>query len=393
MSIFDEAHVRRSTRSVKWDKMDMVYNLPDASEVLPMWVADMDFAAPKEVIDALHERLEHPVFGYSYVCDDCKKAIVSWFERRHQWTIDPQTILFNQGVVPAIASIVETFTEPGDKIAISTPVYPPFFNVPKHQQREIVSCDLVEENGSYRYDFDSLEKTFKQGVSIYILCNPHNPGGIVWPQEDLERLVELAIQYDVLIISDEIHADLLIDGSRHIPLLTVKRADEAKIITCIAPTKTFNIAGIQAAMMVVPDSHFRAKLSQHALAHGQFELNAFASAATEAAYAHGDAWLDELLVYLSRNMDYVIQELTSIPGIQVAKPQATYLMWIDYRATGIEEKEMMDHLLTIGKLALEPGTKYGEAGRGFLRMNIAAPFETIKDGVQRFKKAFEKVTL
>ena len=393
MSIFDEAHVRRSTRSVKWDKMDMVYNLPDASEVLPMWVADMDFAAPKEVIDALHKRLEHPVFGYSYVCDDCKKAIVSWFERRHQWTIDPQTILFNQGVVPAIASIVETFTEPGDKIAISTPVYPPFFNVPKHQQREIVSCDLVEENGSYRYDFDSLEKTFKQGVSIYILCNPHNPGGIVWPQEDLERLVELAIQYDVLIISDEIHADLLIDGSRHIPLLTVKRADEAKIITCIAPTKTFNIAGIQAAMMVVPDSHFRAKLSQPALAHGQFELTAFASAATQAAYAHGDAWLDELLVYLSRNMDYVIQELTAIPGIQVAKPQATYLMWIDYRATGIEEKEMMDHLLAIGKLALEPGTKYGEAGRGFLRMNIAAPFETIKDGVQRFKKAFEKVTL
>ena len=389
MAIFDEAHVRRSTRSVKWDKMDMVYNLPDTSEVLPMWVADMDFAAPKEVIDALSKRLEHPVFGYSYVCDDCKKAIVSWFERRHQWTIDPVTILFNQGVVPAIASIVETFTEPGDKIAISTPVYPPFFNVPKHQHREIVSCDLLEENGSYRYDFDSLEETFKQGVSLYILCNPHNPGGIVWTQEDLERLIELAIQYDVLIISDEIHADLLIDGSRHIPLLTVKRADEAKIITCIAPTKTFNIAGIQAAMMVVPDPHFRAKLAQHALAHGQFELYAFASAATQAAYAHGDAWLDELLAYLSRNMDYVIQEMTSIPGIQVAKPQATYLMWIDYRETGIEEKEMMDRLLTIGKLALEPGTKYGEAGRGFLRMNVAAPFETIKDGVQRFKKVFE----
>ena len=389
MAIFDEAHVRRSTRSVKWDKMDMVYNLPDASEVLPMWVADMDFAAPKEVIDALSKRLEHPVFGYSYVCDDCKKAIVSWFERRHQWTIDPVTILFNQGVVPAIASIVETFTEPGDKIAISTPVYPPFFNVPKHQQREIVSCDLLEENGSYRYDFDSLEETFKQGVSLYILCNPHNPGGIVWSQEDLERLIELAIQYDVLIISDEIHADLLIDGSRHIPLLTVKRADEAKIITCIAPTKTFNIAGIQAAMMVVPDPQFRTKLAQHALAHGQFELNAFASAATQAAYAHGDVWLDELLAYLSRNMDYVIQELAAIPGIQVAKPQATYLMWIDYRATGIEEKEMMDRLLMLGKLALEPGSKYGEAGRGFLRMNVAAPFETVKDGVQRFKKAFE----
>lgn len=389
MSIFNEAHVRRSTRSVKWDKMDTVYSLADASEILPMWVADMDFAAPQQIIDALHQRLEHPVFGYSYVCDECKESIVSWFEKRHHWTIDPSTILFNQGVVPAIASIVETFTEPGDKIAISTPVYPPFFNVPKHQQREIISCDLVENGGTYHYDFHQLEETFKQGVKLYILCNPHNPGGIVWSQEDLERLVELAIQYNVIIISDEIHADLLIDGSKHIPLLTVKRADEANIITCIAPTKTFNIAGIQAAMMVVPNRNFRAKLEQHALAHGQFELNTFASAAIQAAYSHGEAWLDELLDYLSKNMDYVIQELTAIPGIQIAKPQATYLLWIDYRATGIEEKEVMERLLTVGKLALEPGTKYGEAGRGFLRMNVAAPFETIKDGVQRFKKAFE----
>lgn len=388
MSIFEETHARRNTRSVKWDKMNEVYSLSNASDILPMWVADMDFAAPQPVIDALYKRLEHPVFGYSYVCDDCKEAIVSWFKKRHQWTIDPATILFNQGVVPAIASIVEAFTAPGDKIAVSTPVYPPFFKVPQHQQREIVSCDLIEDNGTYHYDFRQLEEMFKQGVKMYILCNPHNPGGIVWPQEDLERLVELAIQYDVFIISDEIHADLLLDENKHIPLLTVKRADEANIITCIAPTKTFNIAGIQAAMMVVPNEQFRQKLEQYAFAHGQSGLNTFAAAAVQSAYTHGEQWLDELLSYLSKNMDYIIEELTAIPGIQIAKPQATYLLWIDYRATGLEEKEVMDRLLTVGKLALEPGTKYGEAGRGFLRMNAAASFETIKDGVQRFKKAF-----
>lgn len=389
MSVFDKVYGRRSTRSLKWDLMNTVYNIPDSSEILPMWVADMDFAAPQQITDALHKRLEHPVFGYSYVCDDCKDAIVSWFERRHQWTIDPAAILFNQGVVPAIASIVETFTEPGDKIAVSTPVYPPFFNIPNHQQRSIVSCDLVEDGGTYRYDFYQLEEAFKQGVKMYILCNPHNPGGTVWAQEDLERLVELAIQYDVIIISDEIHADLVLDGNKHIPLLIVKRAEEAKILACIAPTKTFNIAGIQAAMTVVPDPHLRAQLEQHALAHGHFELNTFAPAAIHAAYTFGDAWLDELLDYLSKNMDYVIGELNTIPGIQVTKPQATYLLWIDTRATGLEENEVMNRLLTVGKLALEPGTKYGEAGRGFLRMNVAAPFETIKDGVQRFKKAFE----
>lgn len=388
MSFFEETYARRNTRSVKWDKMKEVYSLSDASEILPMWVADMDFAAPQPVIDALHKRLEHPVFGYSYVCEECKESIVSWFKKRHQWTIDPATLLFNQGVVPAIASIVETFTAPGDKIAVTTPVYPPFFNVPQHQQREIVSCDLIEDNGTYRYDFQSLEEAFKQGVKMYILCNPHNPGGVVWPREDLERLVELAIQYDVFIISDEIHADLLLDGNKHIPLLTVKRADEANIISCIAPTKTFNIAGIQAAMMVVPNEQSRKKLEQHALAHGESGLNAFASAAVQAAYTQGEQWLDELLIYLSKNMEYMIGELTAIPGIKIAKPQATYLLWIDYRATGLDEKEVMNRLLTVGKLALEPGTKYGEAGRGFLRMNVAAPFETLKDGVERFKKAF-----
>lgn len=389
MSIFNHVIERKNTRSLKWDLMDKVYGIDDVSELLPMWVADMDFAPPKEVIQAIENRLSHPIFGYSYMGDDCKTAIVHWFKRRHNLTINPDTILFQHGVVPAIASIIETFTESGDKVAISTPVYPPFFSVPQKQKRELLFCDLVEKNGVYSFDFEALEEKFKQGVKIYILCNPHNPGGMVWDLPTLQKLVDLCIKYDILIISDEIHADIVFDGAKYTPLLTIERANEAKIITCIAPTKTFNLAGIQAAMIVVPNSQLRLQLQQNAMAHGQIDLNVFASAAVVAAYTHGDEWLDELLAYLSQNMDYVIEELTNIKGIHILKPQGTYLLWIDYRETGLTEKEIMERLLHKGKLALEPGSKYGHAGQGFLRMNIACPLDLVKEGVARFKKALQ----
>lgn len=387
MSIFNEVVDRRKSRSYKWDRMEQIFNIEDASDILPMWIADMDFAAPQAVIAAIEERLQHPVFGYSYVCGGCKNAVVNWYERRHQWTIDPETILFHHGVVPAIASIIETFTAPNDKVAISTPVYPPFSNVPKSQGRELVCCDLVEVNGSYTYDFAALEELFKEGVKLYILCNPHNPAGVVWSRAQLEELVALCIKYDVYLLADEIHADVILPGAKFIPTLTVAGSAQAKIISCIAPTKTFNLAGIQAAMMVVPNEDLRKELEHNAMAHGKMDLNAFASAAVQAAYTDGDAWLDELISYLSINMDYVVNELNALDGISVAKPNGTYLMWIDYRATGLSEEEMMQRLLTIGKIALEPGTKYSEAGRGFLRMNVACPLAVVEDGVARFKKA------
>ena len=389
MSIFNEMIERRKSNSYKWDLMEQIYNVPDASDLLPMWVADMDFAAPKEVIEAIENRLSHSVFGYSYVDEDCKKAITGWFERHHNWLIEQDTILFHQGVVPAIASIIETFTKPGDSIAVSTPVYPPFFNIPKAQGRVIEACDLVEQNGSYTYDFAALEETFKRGIKLYILCNPHNPAGVVWSRSQLEQLVQLCIKYDVYLLADEIHADILIGGHQFVATLTVQDADKAKIISCVAPTKTFNLAGIQAAMMVVPNADLRAQLQQNATAHGQMGLNALASVAVQAAYTHGDRWLDDLNAYLTANMDYVCHELNALKGIEVRKPGGTYLLWIDYRGTGLTELEIMDRLLTVGKLALEPGTKYGKAGDGFLRMNVACPLETVQDGVARFKMALQ----
>lgn len=391
MSNFDRLYDRKNTNCLKWDqfkdRLKVSYNIEDASDILPMWVADMDFAVPDAVIDAIKERLNHPIFGYSYVSEDCKNAIQSWFKRRHEWHIDTETILFRHGVVPAMASIIETFYKPGDKICISTPVYPAFFNIPKAQKCDLITCDLVASESSFKFDFNLLEEQFKLGVKIYILCSPQNPGGVVWSKEDLEQLVQLCIRYDVLLISDEIHADIVFEGSKHIPTLTVKDAEKAKIITCIAPTKTFNLAGLHASMIIAPNAELRNKLVANGRAHGQDELNILASAAVQAAYEHGEEWLEEMLKYVSNNMDYVVQELNQLDGIRVTKPQSTYLMWIDYRNTGLSENEMMHRLLEIGKLAIEPGTKYGEAGRGFLRINVACPLEIVKDGVERFKKA------
>lgn len=384
---FDNVYDRKHTNSLKWDLMEKVYQIEDASDLLPMWVADMDFQAPKEVIEAITKRLQHPVLGYTMSGNSNKEAVMHWFEKRHKWSIEKESILFHIGVVPAIATIVEALTNVDDQVAVSTPVYPPFFNVPKNLQREVVTVDLNEQDNILSYNFETLEEAFKNGVKLYILCHPHNPGGFVWDRTTLERLIDLAIQYDVAILSDEIHADLMIDGYQHIPLLTLERAAEAKIITCIAPTKTFNIAGVQIAMMVAPNKDLRHKLQQTLYAHGMMETNIFGLAALEAVYTKGEAWLDALLAYLSKNMDYVIQELTELKGISIRKPQGTYLLWIDYRETGLSEKEMMHKLLHVGKLALEPGTKYGKAGDGFLRMNVACPFSLVEEGVARFKKA------
>ena len=388
MSFFNEIYERRNSNSLKWDMMSRVYNLEDTSTILPMWVADMDFPAPQIVADALAERLKHPIYGYTFANGEVKDAIVHWYETRHNWTIDANTILFQPGVVPAIATIVETFTKTGDKIGMSTPAYPPFFNVPKAQKRKVVTCDLTEVNGTYELDLNALEEIFRAGIKMFILCNPHNPAGIVWSREELEQLVALCIKYDVYLLSDEIHADILINKP-YTPTLTVKNATEAKIITCIAPTKTFNIAGIHAAMIVAPNKELFKALEQNTQAHGNLGLNTFACTAVKAVYTEGAAWVDELLAYLKTNMEYVASELNSIDGINVTIPDATYLMWIDYRGTGLEEKDIMNRLLTKGQVALDPGTKFGEMGRGFLRMNVACPFDLVKDGVERFKLALQ----
>lgn len=391
MQSFDEIINRKQTQSIKWDMMNEVYQLDNTEDILPMWVADMDFAAPAVMTQAIEKRLASKVFGYTYADLELKQAISHWFTTRHNWTIEPSTILFKQGVVPAIATIVETFTAPGDKVAMCTPVYPPFFNVPVAQKRAFVTCDLIEADGIYSMDFDAIEQLFKDGAKLFILCNPHNPIGIIWQKEQLEQLVALCIQYDVYLLSDEIHADLLFKGS-YTPIFTVDGVEKAKVIACIAPTKTFNVAGIQLAMMVVPNEEIRQQLELAAASHAEMGPNLFAIDAGKALYTEGAEWLDALLPYLQRNIDYVVEELNKLDGVSVKAPDGTYLMWIDTRASGHSEKEWMQALLITGKLALEPGSKYGQAGTGFFRMNIASPFALVQDGVERFKQALSSLS-
>ncbi|GGA42138.1 MalY/PatB family protein [Psychrobacillus lasiicapitis] len=388
MSNFSTIYNRRNTFSVKWDMLDQIYSLEDTSDVLSMWIADMDFAIAPVIRDAIHKRMEHPIFGYAITPEEAKTALSNWVLNKHQLTIENEWILFRQGVIPAMAEAVEVFTEPGDKVLIHTPVYPPFTSIPQNLGREVITCRLTEKDNGYEMDFGLFEKCLQKGIKVFILCNPHNPGGKVWNKEDLRQMAALCKQYNVLILSDEIHADLTYKPFQHTPLFNAAE-DISNIITFFAPTKTFNIAGIQAAATIVPDEEKRKTLEHFAMTRGVMGLNIFALTALQTAYEEGGPWLEELMEVLSSNMDYAVEHLSKIDGITVVKPEGTYLLWINYRGTGLSEQDIMARLLTKGRLALEPGTKYGDAGDGFLRMNCACPFETIQDGVSRFTRALE----
>lgn len=388
---FQTVHTRRNTDSIKWDWLNEVYSVKHGEEILPMWVADMDFALPAFIEDALVERIRGGVFGYSFPGDTASQSIIDWVAKRHGTTIEKDWLLYESGVIPSMSLAIETFTEPGDRVLVHGPVYPPFRNTPANLKREVVTFSLTESSGEYSIDFDKFEAALADSISAFIFCNPHNPGGKVWSREDVKRIADLCAKHNVLLISDEIHADLVFAPHKHTTALSVAESTD-HIITCMAPTKTFNLAGLQAAYMIVTDATKRAKLKESAMNAAHMGMTVLGTTAMRAAYEHGEAWVDELLGQLQHNMNYVADRLhEEVPGVLVPMPEATYLLWIDYRKLGITEKDMMHALLHEGKLALEPGTKYGPEGDGFLRMNVACPFETVKDGVERFIKAVNTV--
>ncbi|WP_433744043.1 MalY/PatB family protein [Falsibacillus pallidus] len=382
---FDEQINRQNTSSVKWDALKNVFGKED---LLPMWVADMDFRPPSAVIDALKERLEHGMFGYTFVPDHASASIQEWVLKRHGWNIDTEWIMYSPGVVPALGMAIQALTEPGDRILVQSPVYTPFFNMVKENNRELVNCPLVLEDDRYNIDFEAFEETVKQDVKMFLLCNPHNPGGRVWSRDELVKIAEICKKHGVLIVSDEIHSDLVMPPHKHVPLASIDPSYGNIAITCTAPSKTFNLAGLQASSMIIPNPDLREKMAALQKQQGFFTLNAFGIIGMEAAYRHGEDWLDELLDYIGGNIALVEQFIEKeMPDVKVMKPDGGYLIWIDCSRLGLSDEEVRDKLINEGSLALEPGTKYGLGGEGFVRMNIACPREMVQEGLNRMKKA------
>lgn len=383
---FDQLYDRRPTSTFKWDAMPDLFNVSPDEDVIPMWVADMDFAVAPVIQEAWNARMQHPIYGYSRAPQSLYDAIIAW-QKRYNWTIAQEDLQFHQGVVPALALVIQELTNEGDEIVISTPAYYPFKDVPTRLNRHVVECPLVINDGFFSYDFDALEMAL-QNASAYIFCHPHNPGGTVWDQTVVETIIALCKKHDVLLISDEIHADLLFAPHEHVPVMSLT-AKEDRVVALIAPTKTFNLAGIQFAMSVTTNDILKQALTDAAARLAQFGPHVFAMTATEAAYTHGEPWLQALLAYIEKSADYMKTELEQIEGVRVWKPQASYLVWMDVRDCALTDVELMKRFKEAGVI-IYPGTKFGQTGEGFFRINIASPFSVIEEATKRMKAAFTK---
>ena len=382
---FDEIIPRRGTNSYKWDSAK-------EEEVLPMWVADMDFRTAPPVIEALRKRVEHGIFGYTKVPPAYYETVVNWFSRRHGWQIEPDWILYTSGVVPALSAVIKALTVPGDRILVQTPVYNCFFSSIRNNGCEIVSNPLLYGNDTYQIDFDDLErKVADPKVKLLLLCNPHNPAGRVWTRPELVRIGEICLQNNVRVIADEIHCELVYPGHTYIPFASISDEFLANSVTCISPSKAFNLAGLQIANIVSVDEEVRKKIYRAININEVCDVNPFGVEALMAAYKEGEEWLEELKHYLLHNYNYLrIYFQEHLPHLTVTLLEGTYLVWVDCRALQQSSEEIAGRLLEKEKLWVNEGSLYGEAGEGFIRINIACPRELLKEGLDRLRRALKR---
>ncbi len=383
---FDRLIDRDGTHSLKWE-----YRRPCRTrDIIPLWVADMDFASPMAVRDAVRGRAAHGIYGYTLLPDSYYRAVIDWMHTRFGWEIHKKWIVFTPGVVPAVNFAVQAFTEPGDGVIIQPPVYYPFELAVRNNGRELIHNPLQIQDGRYRMDFKQLRTCFKGRTKLLILCSPHNPVGRVWRREELRELAEICRQQGVLILSDEIHADLVSPTHSHIPLAVAAPEQADDIITCTSPNKTFNIAGLQTANTIIPRRELR-KCFQDAAHRSGFELaNSFAPAAVEAAYTEGREWLSRLIQYIWNNYAFVQDFFASqMPELRIFPLEGTYLVWIDGREVHPDDKKLKDIFLA-GGVWLDEGSKFGPGGRGFLRMNIACPRGLLDKALARMAAAVSR---
>ncbi|MDD3899307.1 MAG: PatB family C-S lyase [Syntrophomonadaceae bacterium] len=377
---FDKIVSRETTNCAKWDTVE--------KGLLPMWVADMDFQSPPQVIAALKERAEHGIFGYSGGYGGWFEALMQWMEKRYSWAPQREWISTSPGVVAALFMLVRALTEPGDRIIIQPPVYRPFYYVASSNGCELLENPLYYDGRKYRMDLEQLRQKVDSRVKLLILCSPHNPVGRVWSREELLSLGQFCLEHEITIISDEIHSDLVLPGYKHTVLASVSQELEQNMIVCNAPSKTFNIAGIPASNVIIANEKLRSAYRQVLRSSGLALPNVFAVTAVEAAYTYGEAWLNELLLYLEENYRLASSFIAEhIPEIKVIEPEGTYLLWLDCRGLGLNDKELDSFIKEKAKLLLEPGTIFGTGGSGFQRMNIACPRSRLLEALQRLETA------
>lgn len=386
---FDEIIPRKGTQCIKYDA---AREFLGSEDVIPMWVADMDFRTPTFVMEELRRRMEHEVLGYPTRGDGFFTSIMQWEEKHHNWQIEKDWITFSPGVVPAINMAVLSLTNPGDSIITQPPVYFPFFSAVKDHNRKLVLNPLVLKDGRLCMDLADLERKAAAGARMIIISNPHNPGGSVWTREELSQLAEICQRHNVLMLSDEIHCDLVFDPFRHIPLASLSEEIAGKTITTLAPSKTFNLSGLSTSSVVIPDEELRARFRQ-TLDHLHIgNGTVFGNLASEAAYTYGYEWSRQLMAYLAGNVDYLQHYLAEhLPMIRMIRPEATFLVWLDCRGLGMSDKELNEFFLKKARLGLNPGVMFGQGGEGFMRLNIGCPLQTLKQAMDQLSDAAKTI--
>lgn len=384
---FDEIITREGTDTLKYDARKRYFGTED---VLPMWVADMDFRTPDFIVNAMKKRLEHEVFGYTLKPDSLYEAVIGWMQRRHGWKVEKDWILFTPGVVPAFNMCIQAYSKPGEKIILQSPVYYPFFWGVELNKRAMLNNQLVRNGDRYEMDLDDLRKKIDSTTKAMLFCHPHNPVGRVWSREELMELARICVENNIVMISDEIHSDLIFDGYKHIPYAMLGKEMEQQSITCIAPSKTFNVAGLATSAVIIPNPALRQKFidvveSLH-IAGG----NIFGAVAMEAAYAHGDEWLSQALKYITGNVDYLEDFVSqNLPQVKVIRPEGTYMAWLDFSGLNLSDPDLKRFIIEKAKLGFNHGPTFGPGGEGFQRINLGCPRGIVTEAMKRLKEAIK----
>ena len=386
---FDKIIDRTNNFSAKWSEMNKNFG---TNNLLPMWVADMDFLTAPCVMEALKDRLEQGIFGYTTRPSSYNESIVNWLDNRFSWKINQEWLMFSPAVITSISLLIQNLTQKNDKIMIQEPVYSPFHSIVESNERSLVISPLVKlDDGSYVMDYEDIEAKIKD-VKVFILCNPHNPVGRVWTREELTRLGEICLKHNVLVISDEIHSDIILKNHKHTPFASISKEFSENTITCMAPTKTFNLAGLQSSFLVISNPYYYEVMDKAFSILDIKRNNAFSLVATEAAYNYGEDWLYELIKYIEDNVDFAIDYIKNhMPQLKVKKPEGTYLLWVDFSNLNVDKKDLKNALINKGRIALSDGSSFGIGGDGYYRINLACPRSMVLEGLKRIEFAIKSL--